>query len=302
MLPKKLKDKDEQKRRCNESEKLKTTELALIRRGYRHTQGLGIQNQKVSGLDYNKSETSEEANLDAEELENPQSADLRHVARLRKLMYRMEEGVQLLITDEKVPTQSRHQREQRASNIQKILPGRYLHLVGIEVSDVKDEVVAHFRNQSSAVTCRFKLSIEDRLKKSFDDSLPQLSDDKLNDLIHRLEQILKEEMKMWARQEANLRLRIFRLKLELSAAERGLSVVNRTRIQQQFKPLLSKEISRVELWELARSAPRIETGPVVRLWAISQRPKDFKRSPESEPTPCPSPLATSSTFRERARL
>lgn len=178
-------------------------------------------------------------------------------------MYRMKETPKLLRTVEKLPTLSLSpsQLEELARNIQKMLPDRYLHVAGIKSSDIQyEEATVHTRDlqtdQLSSHVIRFKPTIEELLRKSFDKLLRQLSRDELLNLVYRLAELLKEETKTWQRQKASLRLRIIRLKLELLFIDRGYHIVPRSWLQQKFNPLFSKQISRPQLWKLARCALR----------------------------------------------
>lgn len=258
---KKVKDKDEQKRRAGESILLCTMQTALTSTGKRFTKALSVRNKNVSGLDYPKQEIMQEFILENEELQDPRRAEIRFQARLDKLLYQQEQAHKLLDQANNLTLSDKRQTlEKVAFDLQRLLSPRYLALAGIKPSNLEfeDHTVQIFKSKApnrvpvDSVTFRCKLGLDDKLVKSFK-NLAQVPEEELRRQISFLTKTLEEEMKNWQQRVNDSHLRIIRLKLQLFYEDCGFSVISRTNLQECYRPLRFWQKSKAKLWRIAEA-------------------------------------------------
>ena len=170
----------------------------LLRRGHKFTEPLNGQNTKVSGLKFNKLEIMEEFLHEMEELEDPYTALVRHVARWRKLRVQIPRAEELVMLVRGMPESSdkcgldMEWTRLLVEKMQRLLPGRYLNIVGLDMA-------THERNRK--------------------EQLRQLGPGELQQRLSDLTEMLEGEWERWQGSKKRLASRICALARKMTIFE-----------------------------------------------------------------------------------
>jgi hypothetical protein len=204
----KTKSMEEQKRRRNEAYLQRRMQDFLLLRGHKFTEPLSEQNAKVSGLKFNKLEIMEEFLYETEELHNPYTALVQHIARWRKLRAQIpkaEEVVKLVMAIPELSGKCGRDMEWArllVEEMQRLLSSRHLNIVGIDMTTPEKERKEQIR---------------------------QLGPAELQQRLTDLAEILEGERERWRVGKKRLARRIWVLK-------RKIAIIEHRKLESAFSP------------------------------------------------------------------